>query len=317
MILKSLRDLLVVQCRGFLQKLDMAAREDVYALSLYVDAGDTTEPELVLSFNTAAQITRALAGQTGSDGLPSNEIEARWNYAFWLRAPNLRCLVPRESVDGGFWQQLLAERGISYSDSDDFDIEGFETSVKDLLNEVAVAMAREMHRIGSIREVFDRDLPILIHGLEYGEDTAQRTASANPKGLSADFCEWCEVADLEKSYDLFRDGREAFDQGDFEPALGLFQQCLGYHVHFKTLELIGDSLCHLGRHQEAIVPLAAAAGLNRGSRPPCLLAEAFAALGDWENAKDAAEEALRRTANYRRATKVLDEVEQQLANRYS
>ena len=47
---ESLRDLLVAQCRGFLQKLDMVVREDVYAFSLYVDTGDTTAPELVLQF---------------------------------------------------------------------------------------------------------------------------------------------------------------------------------------------------------------------------------------------------------------------------
>ena len=40
-MLESLRDLLIVQCRSFLQKLDEAVREDVYALSLYTDAGDT------------------------------------------------------------------------------------------------------------------------------------------------------------------------------------------------------------------------------------------------------------------------------------
>ena len=188
---ESLRDLLVAQCRGFLQKLDMVVREDVYAFSLYVDTGDTTAPELVLSFNTYAQTKRALAGQTASyGGLPSSENEARWNYGFWLRAPNLRCLVPRESSDGSLWHQLLAERGISYSESEEFDIESFETSVKHLLNELAVAVAKEMHRTGLIREIFGRDLPIIIHGLEYDEGTAQRTASANPKGLSADFCKW-------------------------------------------------------------------------------------------------------------------------------
>ena len=191
-MLESLRDLLIVQCRSFLQKLDEAVREDVYALSLYTDAGDTIEPELVLSFNTGAQITRTLADQTGSRwlGPPSNETEARWNYAFWLHAPNLRCLVPRESSDGRLWQQLLVERGISYSESDDFDIENFESSVKKLLNELGVAVAEEMHRTGLVREIFGRDLPIIIHELEYNDETAERTASANPQDLTADFGRW-------------------------------------------------------------------------------------------------------------------------------
>ena len=190
--MKSLTQLLTTECRSFLQKLDEAVREDVYALSLYTDAGDTTEPELVLSFNTSAQITRTLADQTGSDGLgpPSNENEARWNYAFWLHAPSLRCLAPPESSDWSLWQQLLAERGISYSESDDFDIEDFELSVKQLLNEAGVAVAEEMHRTGLVREIFGRDLPIIIHELEYDDATAERTASANPPDLAADFGRW-------------------------------------------------------------------------------------------------------------------------------
>ena len=110
----------------------------------------------------------------------TKRLEARWNYAFWLHAPNLRCLVPREGSDGSLWQQLLAERGIWYSESEEFDIENFESSVKHLLNEVAVAVAKEMHRTRLIREIFAKDLQIIIHELEYDEDTAQRTASANP-----------------------------------------------------------------------------------------------------------------------------------------
>ena len=82
------------------------------------------------------------------------------------------------------------ERGISYSESDDFDIENFESSVKKLLNELGVAVAEEMHRGGLLREIFGRDLPIIIHELEYDDETAERTASANPQDLTADFGRW-------------------------------------------------------------------------------------------------------------------------------
>ena len=117
----------------------------------------------------------------------SNETEQDGTTPFGLHAPNLRCLVPRESSDGRLWQQLLVERGISYSESDDFDIENFESSVKKLLNELGVAVAEEMHRTGLVREIFGRDLPIIIHELEYNDETAERTASANPQDLTADF----------------------------------------------------------------------------------------------------------------------------------
>jgi tetratricopeptide (TPR) repeat protein len=118
--------------------------------------------------------------------------------------------------------------------------------------------------------------------------------------------------DSDLAYALFENGRAAFESGDHELALSLFQRSLELAIHFKTLEMIGEALSRLGRHREAIVPLAAATGLNRGSRSPCLLAEAFAALREWRSAKDAAGESLQRTPGYNRAKAVLEFVEKQL-----
>lgn len=187
---QALTQLLTAECRQRLQKLGPALREDIYALSLYTDTGDTTAPELVLSFNTRTRITQALAGQTGGFGLPADENEAKWNFAFWLQTPNVRLLTPPESRDGILWQELLSERGGSYSEADDFDIESFESSVTQLLNEVGVAAARAMHGTGLIREIFGRDIPIIIHNLEYDDETAERTAAANPPNLTTEFGKW-------------------------------------------------------------------------------------------------------------------------------
>jgi tetratricopeptide (TPR) repeat protein len=118
-----------------------------------------------------------------------------------------------------------------------------------------------------------------------------------------------------QAYELFLEGRLAHERGDYHCAVAIFRQSLEIAVHFKTLELLGESLCRLGKHQESIVPLAAATGLNRGSRSPCLLAESFAALHDWQSAQDAANESLLRTPGYGRAKSLLAEVEKQLAKR--
>ncbi len=118
---------------------------------------------------------------------------------------------------------------------------------------------------------------------------------------------------LNADYTLFLEGRIAFELGHYELALSLFQQSLDYKTHFKTLEMLGDTLCHLGRHHEAIVPLTAATELNHGSRPHYLLAEAYFSLKDWANAKAAAEEALHRTPGYGRAKTILIKAERQIA----
>jgi predicted Zn-dependent protease len=118
---------------------------------------------------------------------------------------------------------------------------------------------------------------------------------------------------VEQSSRLYDAARAAIDAGDVVKALGLLEQSLADDVHFKTLELIGEVRCRLGRHRDAIVPLAAATGLNRGSRAPCLLAEAFIELGEWSDAQAAAAESLRRTPGYGRAQIALQRAERELA----
>src|SRR5262245_60245643 len=120
------------------------------------------------------------------------------------------------------------------------------------------------------------------------------------------------MVESEPDFELFQKGRAAFDGGDYELAISLFRQSLEISLHFKTLELLGEALCRLGKHRESIIPLAAATALNRGSKAPCLLAEAFVALKDWASAKDAAIESLRRTPEYGRANAILGKVADQL-----
>lgn len=96
------------------------------------------------------------------------------------------------------------------------------------------------------------------------------------------------------------------DAGDLPRALQLLEKSLALQIHHKTLELIGELRCRMGEHREAIIPLAAATGLNRGIRAPLLLAEAFLALGEWADAESAATESLRRDPGCHRARVALD-----------
>lgn len=118
---------------------------------------------------------------------------------------------------------------------------------------------------------------------------------------------------VDQSSLLYHAARAAIDAGDLTGGLSLLEQSLAHDVHFKTMELIGEVRCRLGHPREAIVPLAAATALNRGSRAPCLLAEAFLKLGRWGDAQDAAAESLRRTPDYWRALAALERAEREMA----
>ncbi len=108
--------------------------------------------------------------------------------------------------------------------------------------------------------------------------------------------------------ELYYQAREAMDAGQLEAAVGLFQQSIDAHPHFKSLELLGQCLIALGRPQEAIVPLAAAATLNNGVRAPALLAELFWELGEKTDAGQLAEIALARDPNNKKARAVKEKL---------
>lgn len=96
------------------------------------------------------------------------------------------------------------------------------------------------------------------------------------------------------------------DERKFEEAVRLFQRSNEILPHFKTLELQGECLIRVGRPVEAIVPLAAAASLNKGVRAVSLLAQTFLDLGDREKSFEWAQEALKRDAKNRQARKIIE-----------
>lgn len=94
------------------------------------------------------------------------------------------------------------------------------------------------------------------------------------------------------------------DEGSLDEAVALFQQSIVSWPHFKSLELLGECFMRLDRLHEAIVPLAAAASLNRGVRAPSLLAEVFLRLEDYPAAREMVEVALSRDPLNRKAQEV-------------
>lgn len=106
------------------------------------------------------------------------------------------------------------------------------------------------------------------------------------------------------SYERYEKARKLMAQGHFEEATKLFEQNIKANPHFKDLELLGECLMRLGRHVEAIVPLAAATTLNKGVKAPSLLAQAYYFLGEMHDANQMAGLALSRDPNNRTVLEV-------------
>jgi hypothetical protein len=187
MNLESLTKWISAHIQRRLREMPSQLAKDVYAISLYMDVA---EQEITFSVNTYSQVELALAGKSKGYGLPSGELEARWNYAFWMQEPGSRFLTPSESEDAKLWNSVLEKLGLQYSDKDDFDIENYEIGVAKALSELSIKVSLALHASGIIQEVFHRDIPVIIHQLEYDDAIADITESANPAGVAAEFVAW-------------------------------------------------------------------------------------------------------------------------------
>src|SRR5687768_10616017 len=112
----------------------------------------------------------------------------------------------------------------------------------------------------------------------------------------------------DEAFALYSAGRDALDVGDRASAIDRLRRSAVLAPHFKTFELLGQCLLEEGQPGDAIVYLAAAAGLgNRQFRSRYLLARALIATGDTGHAIDKLREALELQPAFRAARELLDE----------
>ena len=108
----------------------------------------------------------------------------------------------------------------------------------------------------------------------------------------------CTMNQAQQAYDSYCRGRVLYEAGEFRAAIPLFEKSLVLREHFKTLELLGESLLRVERPNDAIEPLSVASDLNPGPRSLVLLAEAFQSLGRSNDARRVLGAALARHPDY-------------------
>lgn len=171
-----------------LAKIDTATLPDIYALSFFINDNDDDPrfPVLQLGYNTLTHWTQCTPSA-------SNAKEAKWNFAFWLQN-ELKYIAEPGTEGGQMLEELLKARGLWYSDEDekaDFDrCMRIASDITAYFVEACVRIARALHESGVIKQVFSHQIPILVHELEYYDEIAVQTRSANPPGLAKEFEDW-------------------------------------------------------------------------------------------------------------------------------
>ena len=103
---------------------------------------------------------------------------------------------------------------------------------------------------------------------------------------------------------LYDSGRRLMDQKRFDEAVTDLIKSSEISPHFKTFELIGESLLRLGKCSDAIEPLIKAVQMNQGVRAASLLAEAYILMRNYDKANETVQIALNRDPTNRKALEI-------------
>ncbi len=170
--------------------IDTWDTSDIYAVSLWVqDNGDNPcEPTVTLGYNTEEHFK-------GEIEHAWDEVEARWNFAYWLQ--NCEYFFGLDEETQPIVKRWIASKGFKYYTYEEMVLSDKEPNPKTyegitqaFVNEL-VAIVKELHKSGFIRSKFGKDIPVLIHELEYYEEIANQNIEANPKHTVDEFVSFC------------------------------------------------------------------------------------------------------------------------------
>lgn len=171
--------------------IDDQIKIDIYALSFwfYTDDDDPRYPVIMVSYNTNTHFQSQIASA-------SSEEEAKWNYAFWLQEDI-------QSIGGSDDEQLkkwFATTPHFYSDKEnelaDEDDDLFDeildkgSAFCDEFIEEIILLTQRLFSEKVVEQKFGKNIPAMVHELEYYDRPVSWTVRSNPKGLVDEFVSW-------------------------------------------------------------------------------------------------------------------------------
>ena len=162
---------------------------DIYVISLFVyDNNDNPcKPTVTLGYNTESQVR-------STTEFASDEEEAKWNYAFWLQN---EFFVFGEDETAETVKNWIITSGFAYFEDDEISWDNEElmektSEITDAFVSILIDIVREIHEQGLLIQKFGKELPVIIHELEYYDKIAEQNIKANGEKLVKDFAGWCK-----------------------------------------------------------------------------------------------------------------------------
>lgn len=162
--------------------------DDIYAISLFVSNQEDNpcRPTVTLGYNTETQVQNEISNA-------DDEREARWNYAFWLQNEFV-CFGQDETLND-IIKWLEDNQLPNYEDDDvawdnDATYDEVEVVTKKFVMEL-IDVVKEIHQTGILKKKYGKEIPIIIHELEYYDEIAEQNIEANGRNILADFVDFC------------------------------------------------------------------------------------------------------------------------------
>jgi len=167
--------------------------DDTYAISFFVENlnGNPYMPTISIGHNTEEQYRESIVDAF-------DEREARWNFAFWLQSQEF--VFGEEGETKNMVKQWIVAHGFPYCEDYSYSYESeaacnahydlMDTIANNFLIPVLVEAAKELRKSQIIQDKFGKEIPIIIHKLEYYNEIANQNIEANTLPLVKDFVDW-------------------------------------------------------------------------------------------------------------------------------
>ena len=183
---QAFADMVFQKIAAALAGLPEEIRDDVYALSFWVRGGYEWLPGLSVSYNTCGQFEDKKGETLNQDD------EAKWNYAYWLQdeAELLGVDAYRNNQELQAW---LANAPFAYTEKqyeamfdggDEDESSGTDENSGEFYQafvETQIAVVQRLFAEGVIAGTFGKNIPVLVHELEYYDAPCRGRNAPTPK----------------------------------------------------------------------------------------------------------------------------------------
>ncbi|MBQ7503847.1 MAG: hypothetical protein IJT79_00825 [Ruminococcus sp.] len=153
---------------------------EIYAVSFFVNSN---EDYSYRGFNNVSSFAVSYNTEEFCEGAGKYD-EERWNYAFWSQDEIM--IIDSDNPDDAIetlydWYEENGITNIGYETENEEPV-----GHNELLN-IASEVAARLQKEGYLKEKFGKQIPIIVHGLEYTKSDIKATKKANPNNEAKDF----------------------------------------------------------------------------------------------------------------------------------